>query len=68
MNACFDAEERSELENEIPAGRFAAPSEVADFVQQLIDAPSYLTGQIISFDGDICNYTNSSRTHVRLGA
>ena len=44
-------EERSELENEIPAGRFAAPSEVADFVQQLIDAPSYLTGQIISFDG-----------------
>ena len=51
MNACFDAEERAELENEIPAGRFAAPSEVADFVQQLIDAPSYLTGQIISFDG-----------------
>ena len=51
MNACFDEEERSELENEIPAGRFAAPSEVADFVQQLIDAPSYLTGQIISFDG-----------------
>ena len=43
MNACFDAEERSELENEIPAGRFAAPSEVADFVQQLIDAPSYQT-------------------------
>ena len=56
MNACFDAEERAELENEIPAGRFADPSEVADFVQQLIDAPSYLTGQIISFDGDICNY------------
>ena len=51
MNACFDADERAELENEIPAGRFAAPSEVADFVQQLIDAPSYLTGQIISFDG-----------------
>lgn len=51
MNACFDAEERAELENEIPAGRFADPSEVADFVQQLIDAPSYLTGQIISFDG-----------------
>lgn len=51
MNACFDVEERAELENEIPAGRFADPSEVADFVQQLIDAPSYLTGQIISFDG-----------------
>lgn len=51
MNACFDAEERAELENEIPAGRFADPSEVADFVQQLIEAPSYLTGQIISFDG-----------------
>lgn len=51
MNACFDAEERAELKNEIPVGRFADPSEVADFVQQLIDAPSYLTGQIISFDG-----------------
>ncbi len=51
MNACFDEEERAELENEIPAGRFAAPEEVAEFVYQLITAPTYLTGQIIPFDG-----------------
>lgn len=51
MNACFDAEERADLENEIPAGRFAAPEEVAAFVYQLLTAPEYLTGQIIPFDG-----------------
>lgn len=51
MNACFDEDERAELENEIPAGRFATPDEVADFVYQLITAPEYLTGQIIPFDG-----------------
>ena len=47
MNACFDAEERSELENEIPSRKIAAPSEVADFVQQLIDAPSLTDNHIL---------------------
>lgn len=51
MNACFDEAERAELEEEIPAGRFAAPEEVAEMIAQMIDAPSYLTGQIITFDG-----------------
>ena len=51
MNACFDDEERTELENEIPAGRFAAPGEVAEMILKLIEAPDYLTGQVITFDG-----------------
>lgn len=51
MNACFDEEERTELENEIPAGRFAAPGEVAEMILKLIEAPDYLTGQVITFDG-----------------
>lgn len=51
MNAGFDAEERRCLEEEIPAGYFAKPKEVADFLYQLAEAPAYLTGQVIAFDG-----------------
>ncbi len=51
MNAQLDAEERSALETEIPAGRFGTPQEVADMVIHLVESPAYLTGQIIGFDG-----------------
>ena len=51
MNAEFDEAERRGMEEEIPAGYFAKPEEVADFLYQLAAAPAYLTGQIISFDG-----------------
>lgn len=51
MNSCFDNEERTRLEEEIPAGYFAKPKEAAQFLYQLASAPPYLTGQIISFDG-----------------
>ncbi len=51
MNACFDKEERLQLEEEIPAGYFGKPEDVARFLLQLASAPAYLTGQIISFDG-----------------
>lgn len=51
MNACFEAEERRMLEEEIPAGRFGTAEEVADLVKSLLTAPSYLTGQIIGLDG-----------------
>lgn len=51
MNACFDKEERSQLEEEIPAGCFGTPEDVAEFLLQLASAPAYLTGQVISFDG-----------------
>ena len=51
MNAFLTAEERAELEAEIPAGRFAKPEEVADALIHLVESPAYLTGQIISMDG-----------------
>lgn len=51
MNGQLSHEERSALEEEIPAGRFGSPQEIADFVYQLSCSPSYLTGQIIGMDG-----------------
>jgi 3-oxoacyl-[acyl-carrier protein] reductase len=51
MNQCFSREEREALMEEIPAGRFAAPAEVAQMVRTLAEAPVYLTGQVISLDG-----------------
>ena len=51
MNSQLSAEEKSSLEEEIPAVRFGSPQEVADFVMQLVNSPSYLTGQIIGLDG-----------------
>lgn len=54
MNQCFSEEERAELENEIPAGRFGAPEEVAELAYTLATDCNYLTGQIISLDGGWC--------------
>ena len=51
MNACFDDSERRQLQEEIPAGYFAPPEEAAKMILQLASSPSYLTGQIICFDG-----------------
>lgn len=51
MNQCFSAEERRALEEEIPAGRFGTPEEVADLCYVLASECNYLTGQIISLDG-----------------
>lgn len=51
MNACFSDEEKAALAEEIPAGRFAKPEEVAELVLDLAKKHSYLTGQIITFDG-----------------
>ncbi len=51
MNAQLSAEEKSAFEEEIPAGRFGTPQEVADMVWNLVNSPSYLTGQIIGLDG-----------------
>lgn len=51
MNAHLDTEERRALCEDIPAGHFADPQEVARFVLSLAAAPPYLTGQIISMDG-----------------
>lgn len=51
MNGQLDEEERQALEYEIPAGRFASPYEAAEMIWNLADAPSYMTGQVIGFDG-----------------
>lgn len=54
MNRCFSEEERQDLIDEIPAGRFGTPEEVADLTYSLATEHEYLTGQIISFDGGWC--------------
>ena len=44
-------EELSALQEEIPSGRFGTAKEVAQVIHQLMHAPSYLTGQILTIDG-----------------
>ena len=39
------------LAEEIPAGRFGRPEEVASLALQLATENQYLTGQIITLDG-----------------
>ena len=51
MNGWMSVGDRAQLEDEIPYGRMCTPAEVADFVRLLAAAPTYLTGQIIRFDG-----------------
>ena len=51
MNGMLSSEEKEELEQEIPIGHFASPTEIADSVMTIIKAPSYMTGQIIGVDG-----------------
>ena len=51
MNHCFTEEELSALCEEIPAGRFCNPEEVASLALQLTEGNTYLTGQIITLDG-----------------
>lgn len=51
MNSCFSEEEIAEVCNEIPAGRMASAEETADFAALLLNAPLYMTGQVIGFDG-----------------
>ncbi len=51
MNRCFSPEELADLQAEIPSDRIGHPEEVAELLLSLVDAPSYLTGQIITLDG-----------------
>lgn len=51
MNAQLNAEERLVLEEEIPAGRFGKPEEVAKLVFDIANDHNYMTGQIIGLDG-----------------
>ena len=51
MNRCFNIEERHELEEDIPIGRFGTAEEVARAVWMLVSGPAYMTGQVINMDG-----------------
>lgn len=54
MNAWLSEEEAAALSEEIPAGRQGTPEEAARLVRLLMEAPDYLTGQIITMDGGWC--------------
>lgn len=52
MNAFLNEEDRKDLEEEIPLGRFGKGEEIANAVVFLCsDESSYLTGQVIRIDG-----------------
>ncbi|MBP3460498.1 MAG: SDR family NAD(P)-dependent oxidoreductase [Lachnospiraceae bacterium] len=51
MNKCFSMEDIEILKGEIPADRMGTIDEVARLVMQIINSPSYLTGQVITLDG-----------------
>lgn len=51
MNQCFSKDERRQLQEEIPAGRFGSPEEIAKLSFSIINSPSHMTGQIIAMDG-----------------
>lgn len=51
MNRCFSVEDLEALRAEIPADRIGQPSEVAKLLLSLVNAPAYLTGQVVTLDG-----------------
>lgn len=51
MNRGFSAEDLEALRAEIPADRIGQPEEAARLVVALLNAPDYLTGQIVTLDG-----------------
>ena len=51
MNSHLCKEEKACLEEEIPYGRMATPEEAAMCIKNVVSMPSYLTGEIIKFDG-----------------
>lgn len=51
MNGHLSDEDKAALAEEIPAGRFASPEEIAQVVMRLVHSPAYLTGQVITVDG-----------------
>ena len=51
MNGQLSEEDRQMLMDEVPAGRFGSPEEVAELVTDLAEHHSYLTGQVIGLDG-----------------
>ena len=50
MNQNLNKEERKEVENEIPLGRFGTPEDIAKCVMWLVE-DNYTTGQVVSPNG-----------------
>ena len=51
MNSCLSTDDKEALCNEIPFGRMATPKEAGQFIQKLLETPTYFTGEVIKFDG-----------------
>lgn len=51
MNKCFSEEDMEELRKEIPADRIGSAEEAAQMIVNVLEAPDYMTGQIITMDG-----------------
>ena len=51
MNGHLSPDELQAVVDEIPADRMGTPDEIGQMVLSIIDAPSYMTGQIITVDG-----------------
>ncbi len=51
MNGHLSAGEKAALAEEIPAGRFASPEEIAAIIAAVAQAPAYMTGQVVGVDG-----------------
>ncbi len=51
MNGNLSEEEKKDLSEEIPYGRFATPEEVAEAIELLSLMPSYVTGAVLRMDG-----------------
>ena len=53
MNGFMNREEMEDLIETIPANRMGTAEECGKLVELLINAPEYLTGQIITLDGGL---------------
>lgn len=51
MNSELSKEDMDNLKSEIPADRISTPSEAAAMIVNVLNAPAYMTGQIITMDG-----------------
>lgn len=51
MNDCLTLEDKKILRSDIPADRFGTPAEAAEMIWQTANAPTYMTGQIITMAG-----------------
>lgn len=54
MNDCLSQEEKEEIAQQIPAGRFGTCEEVAQLTLLIAQSPTYLNGQIVTMDGAWC--------------